>query len=219
MTRCIFILLVFMGISNQAFGKLVLLTPKQLEQIFAKTGVEIFINDIQIEHTFEKLWYTDPDGLGSYIDDQGASIVIKNFSMKSSINAITSYHPEEGLKSIGNELSGEYRKNFNYMNSDSQTTFQTRVLTIEVLEELPVLTRIKTNNRGKYTPVEGIRNKLPTIEIVTRGVSFSIKIEDTNPLDEINNLASVNRQRSYGRISMEKSTTVILDGNIEITAH
>jgi len=181
-----------------------------LKKIHGQAGVEIEIDSMSIKAEIREMRYTDTDGT---FDGRPGSVFVSNTRTFQRFYAIKDETDREGLLQSAysdERVLGEYA---------IKSYADTRNLMIDIVDELPVLTKMNRYNWGAdFNPdlrrnlsVSGILVTLPTLEIVADAPEFSIGIRQEGA---INNNAVYFQCTGSG-----KSVMAILSGKVEIAPH
>lgn len=224
-----------------AFG-LEMVTDDVLSDVTGQAGVSIAVDDIKLFQRIESLMYTDTDGLAG--PDDAASIGLSTLEMMVHINGITMLSEIATPGTAANEAAGAIpfspgrpvQGTYTYANAAgdqwfntstagageeyNDSKFQARALTIDVTEELPVLSSALCANHGVANgtlKMAGVQIGLPTIEIHMEKVDFDIVIEASDAVN--GGGAGALADNSYGKLSLTNMSMLILDGEIEIAPH
>lgn len=198
------------GINQVPIYSLERLDDRSLKQIYGQGGVEIEIDNMSIRAEIREMRYTDTDGT---FDGRPGSVFISNTRTYQRFHAIVDETSREGLLETAyndERILGEYA---------IRSYADTSNLKIDIVNELPVLTKMHRYNMGadlnqnlrRNMSVSGILITLPTLEIVADAPEFSIGIRQEGA---INNNAVFFECTGSG-----KSVMAILRGKIEIAAH
>ena len=219
---CIVILiLIFMG--DNVFG-MNRLSDNELSGVYAKSGINIVIDDVTIAQRFGSLSYNDLDGglnpynlptLDIISNSKGAKISLNNF--KFDVLHINQLLP--------NDTAGEIDAHFNTSMSEIIQSFDASGLTIDVVDELPILSIGYNYMFGaKYglplpEPGSETYNKcgivfgVPTLDIF----ADEIQVEQIT----IDNLErnSINNKESFFSLNIKNMDIALFGGYFEITSH
>lgn len=209
--KAVFFIPVFLcGIHQDPVYALQRLDDMTLKKIHGQGGVEIEIDNMSIKAEIREMRYTDTDGT---FDGKPTSVFISNTRTYQRFYAIKDETDREGLLYTAyndERILGEYA---------IKSYADTRNLRIDIVDELPVLTKINKYNLGadlnpnlrRNLSVSGILLTLPTLEIVADAPEFSIGIRQEGAF---NNNAVFFKCTGSG-----KSVMAILSGKIEIAPH
>jgi len=197
------------GIQQYPVYSLQRLDDKALKKIHAQGGVEIEIDNMSIKAEIREMRYTDTDGT---FDGKPGAVFVSNTRTFQRFYAIKDETNREGLLQTAysdERILGAYA---------IKSYADTRNLRIDLVDELPVLTRMSkynfaadNTNLKRNISVSGILVTLPTIEIVADAPEFSIGVRQDGA---INNNAIFFKCTGSG-----KSVMAILNGKVEIAPH
>lgn len=209
--KAVFFIPVFLcGIHEYPVYGLQRLNDLELKRVHGQGGVEIEIDNMSIKAEIREMRYTDTDGT---FDGTPGSVFISNTRTYQRFYAIKDETNREGLLYTAyndERVLGEYA---------IKSYADTRNLRIDIVDELPVLTKMNRYNLGadsnprlrRSYSVSGILITLPTLEIVADAPEFSIGVRQEGA---INNNAIFFKCTGSG-----KSVMAILNGKVEIAAH
>lgn len=186
------------------------LDDKALKKVYGQAGVEIEIDNMSIRAEIREMRYTDTDGV---FDGRPGSVFVSNTRTYQRFHAIVDETSREGLLETAyndERVLGEYA---------IKSYADTRNLMIDIVDELPVLTKMHKYNLGadvkqdlrRNMSVSGILITLPTLEIVADAPEFSVGIRQEG---------AINSNSVYFQCTGSgKSVMAILKGRVEIAAH
>ena len=189
------------------------MNDNQLEQISAGDAVGILADHLYIYSAFNKISFFDKDGLSG---SDGASLALNNLEFDVvrfealARDGTIIYDPDE------QHLQGDAR--FDTSQSNYITDFQPSILTINVIDELPVMSamsnfKLYDNQNKDDANYSGLYIGLPTIETY---------IDETNLGSiTISSLYSsiANSDKSFAHIYTQSMQLDILGGKLEIAPH
>lgn len=205
------------------------LTPmssKELDRVTARSGVNLTLDDFTMYQYFDKISFVDSDGgdnshnpFGSPLIADSGPAQISLQGVKLDVLRINALAP--------NAQVGEIQARFDLSQSDIISDFTASPLTIDLVDELPVLS-IGYNYMlsakfggllglpdpsGENYNKTGIVIGLPTINIYAD--EFSIQAITATSL----NRSALNSGSSYGGLSLQGINIALLSGLVEISPH
>ena len=209
--KTVFIIPVFiLGMHLEPAYALERLSNKALKRSYGQGGVRIEIDNMSIKAEIREMSYTDTDGT---FDGRPATVFVSNMRTSQRFYAIKDETDRNGL------LHAAYNDERIFGQYAIKSSADTRNLEINIVSELPVMTAINKYNYGssgssglRKNPVaSGIQVTLPTLELVSEALSFSIGIRQAG---------AINSEAIYFECSSTgKNVMAILRGRVEIVPH